>query len=592
MIQHRSPISGVAAFGREYVATAGYDNQVILWDGREKVAFSRAVHDHLVNQCAFSASGSHLVTASSDFTARIWSVPNLDLRAVLHHDDDVEMAVFDSRAERVATASRDRRARIFDNAGRLLHELRGHEADVLQVEWISDAELLSCSDDGDIRIWDASSGALRSSKRFGGVQMDAVAVGEGGTVYAGNDRGEILVLRGDASSAIPAHRAGVKRLVLDRSRRLLVSMGYDRRICTWQVGADGSLTEADSTVAPPQVWLRSCALDGDGRLIVGTFGSSYAGFDFRTGEWSFEHVEDTPGLNAVAEVEGAIVSVGDAGVVRRDGELLSRPGTLCNFLLQFGERILTGGQTGEVYDATTAGILYRHHSPINCGIRIERCGARLCVLGTYSGEGLVLRDDGDRLSLVATLPMSTSAIKGLATDGRTIFGTSANASVVFYSIETLAALSVVEDAHGQIVNGAACCGAGTFASVSRDLFLRIWEVWEDGASSAYRTPHEHSVRCVAAAEGFVATGAYDGTVAIFDLATRAWRGRARPTYAGISTICATSRAGEFLASSYDGRVYRVSTDGLKVRAAPAVTRPAPRRFLELPPQAAQPAQAT
>ena len=32
MIEHRSPISGIDATGGRYVATAGYDNQLILWD--------------------------------------------------------------------------------------------------------------------------------------------------------------------------------------------------------------------------------------------------------------------------------------------------------------------------------------------------------------------------------------------------------------------------------------------------------------------------------------------------------------------------------------------------------------------------------
>ena len=34
MIRHLGPISGIAAFGGKFVATAGYDNQVILWDPR------------------------------------------------------------------------------------------------------------------------------------------------------------------------------------------------------------------------------------------------------------------------------------------------------------------------------------------------------------------------------------------------------------------------------------------------------------------------------------------------------------------------------------------------------------------------------
>ena len=36
MIRHVSPISGIDAYDDRWVATAGYDNQVILWDARRK----------------------------------------------------------------------------------------------------------------------------------------------------------------------------------------------------------------------------------------------------------------------------------------------------------------------------------------------------------------------------------------------------------------------------------------------------------------------------------------------------------------------------------------------------------------------------
>jgi hypothetical protein len=162
MISHQGPISGIAALGERYVATAGYDNQVILWDAQSKRPVQRSWHDHLVNHLSFSACGQWLVTASSDFSARIWSLPELQLHAVLRgHEDDVEMAVFHPDAPRVATASRDRSVRIFDLDGRLLHRLSGHSADVIAVAWgAGESEVLSTSDDGTMIRWDAARGAL------------------------------------------------------------------------------------------------------------------------------------------------------------------------------------------------------------------------------------------------------------------------------------------------------------------------------------------------------------------------------------------------------------------------------------------------
>ena len=106
MIQHLSPISGVATFADRYVATAGYDNQVILWNAEAHQALERGFHDHLANQCRFSSCGKYLVSAGSDCTARLWSVPKMKLLAVLSdHTDDVEMAAFVATLESEITES-------------------------------------------------------------------------------------------------------------------------------------------------------------------------------------------------------------------------------------------------------------------------------------------------------------------------------------------------------------------------------------------------------------------------------------------------------------------------------------------------------
>jgi hypothetical protein len=54
MICHRSPISGIASIENKYVATAGYDNQVIIWDAVTGQSLARGQHDHLANHVRFS----------------------------------------------------------------------------------------------------------------------------------------------------------------------------------------------------------------------------------------------------------------------------------------------------------------------------------------------------------------------------------------------------------------------------------------------------------------------------------------------------------------------------------------------------------
>ncbi|MET5020588.1 WD40 repeat domain-containing protein, partial [Burkholderia pseudomallei] len=77
-------------------------------------------------------------------------------------------------------------------------------------------------------------------------------------------------------------------------------------------------------------------------------------------------------------------------------------------------------------------------------------------------------------------------------------------------------------------------GDGYFASVSRDLKLRIWSPVSHAEVIA--TPHTHSIKCVAAsADGrFVATGSYNGRVAVYDRVETRWALDARVTTAGVS----------------------------------------------------------
>ena len=148
-MRHNGPISGVAT-SANYVATAGYDNQIILWNSRDKVALARGLHDHLANRCEISKDERFLVSASSDYTARLWELPSMRLVAVYNgHSDDVEMARISPCQTKVATTSQDGRVRIFSLLGDLLVSFPGHDGCSSACAWSADgSRVVSSGDEG------------------------------------------------------------------------------------------------------------------------------------------------------------------------------------------------------------------------------------------------------------------------------------------------------------------------------------------------------------------------------------------------------------------------------------------------------------
>ncbi len=558
MIAHLSPISGVATHGGRYIASAGYDNQVILWDAHQKIALARTWHDHLANQLSFSSDGNYLISASSDHTARLWSVPSMKLISVLYdHGDDVEMAQFHPAEALIATASRDHHVRVYDFKGCLRQCFKGHRADVISIAWSANGQtLLSSSDDGTLKQWSLATGDLLQDIDLGGVETDTIAIANNGTVYAGNDAGMILTIDGGHRQATAAHQAGIKRLVYQDSEQLLVSLSYDRLLRVWKVASSALTPIAQSTI-PPEVWPRSCAFLDENTLVFATFGSSYAVFHIPTGEWNLDKVCATDGINAALHHFSGVVSIGDAGILKTNGQALRDLRSLCNFLTPIGNKICTGGQTGTLFDATTGEPLYQHRSPLNCGAAFLRNGIDHMVIGSYTGEGLVfaLAQDG-AVHHVATLQLHDNAVKSIAASSHMLFSVCADGSAAWWSIATLRELFTKRDAHSRIANGCAALPNERFVSVSRDRKLRIWENF---ASTDLDSPHRHSIKCVAASPDgqWIATGSYHGYVAVYDPATRQWQPSVRPTSAGISSLCFDSDNAQFLASSYDGNIYHI-----------------------------------
>jgi WD40 repeat protein len=222
-MHHHGPIAAVAAH-HPYIATAGYDNQVILWGAATRQALARSLHDHLVNHCAFNSTGTLLASASSDYSVRLWEVPSMRLKAALiGHSDDVDMAVFSPDDNSVATCALDRTIRVFNLAGQCQTIFHGHTGNIISLAWTRDGKrLVSCSVDGTIREWDIASEKEVHCYDLS-VRTDTLVIDADGVIFAGDDKGRIVTIAKGEMAMVQAHQAGNKKP--RRKQRGIVACG-------------------------------------------------------------------------------------------------------------------------------------------------------------------------------------------------------------------------------------------------------------------------------------------------------------------------------------------------------------------------------
>ncbi|WP_137137007.1 WD40 repeat domain-containing protein [Rhizobium sp. FKY42] len=559
MMKHETPISGITS-SQSYVATAGYDGRVLIWN-KEITPISRGWHDHLVNHCDIAPDESSLASASSDGSVRLWKLPKLDLVGVSRaHKDDVMKVRFSPDGRYIASCSYDGSICIFNRELELLHQLSGHTSLIEDMVWSPDSgSLLSCGTDCRLILWDATKGMRAKEIGTGDADMDTAVFTEDDIVAVGNDNGELIFYNKvlEEQYRVKCHDSGIKCLTVNAHRTLLLSLGYDGKAKVWSLKG-GKVKLTQNAEIPAIIWPRSASFLSDDEIAFATFGSHPGTWNLSQNVWDLSRVEPSVSLNGVYSDGSSIWAVGDAGVVRKDGAVIGEVGSLCNFVISSNGLTLTGGQTGHIYNVSTGDIIHSHTSPLNCATLVESVGSKYVCIGAYSGDVVVIELVGSTPTYVRTISANSNAIKGIDTVGTCVLTGCADGELVMVDPIGDKIVKRFPSIHNGILNNVTAVKEGTYASISRDLTLVLWN--EGSEPEQFPSRHEHSIKSIASSGdgSYVCCGSYRGTIDIFDVAAKKWtNGYKKISATGISAITWHEPDNCFYASSYDGNIYAV-----------------------------------
>jgi WD40 repeat protein len=155
------------------VATALFNNQMIIWDYQTGQQVTRLIHSNnesmMISYVEWSPDGSKIASASDESTAKVWDTHTWEPLFTLQHESPtfVGIAAWSPDGTRLLTGAgneeqgaKDNTARVWDGTtGEELLVFSGHTMSVWPGDWSPDGKRISTfGNDGTVRIWDSSTG--------------------------------------------------------------------------------------------------------------------------------------------------------------------------------------------------------------------------------------------------------------------------------------------------------------------------------------------------------------------------------------------------------------------------------------------------
>ncbi|ADM10985.1 WD40 repeat-containing protein [Encephalitozoon intestinalis ATCC 50506] len=182
----------------------------------------------------FMLNNKHLVSGSTDKTARIWDLWTGCTLCVLSGHKSVvrSLKIYE---DYIATGSRDSEIRIWNFRGTCLNVLKGHTMSVRCMD-MNESYLVSGSYDGSVALWDYRRGKLLRYLKSHSLRVYSVSLSLNYVASGSLDSSvHVSTLDGKLVCSYKIHRSLVIWLKFVNNGRYLLSSGADGILCKWDL---------------------------------------------------------------------------------------------------------------------------------------------------------------------------------------------------------------------------------------------------------------------------------------------------------------------------------------------------------------------
>ena len=256
---------------------------------------------HSVHSATFSRDGSRIVTASSDKTARVWEAATGTAVAVLSgHQATVKSAVFSPDGSRIVTASSDKTARLWESAtGKASATLSGHQRQVRSAAFSPDGlRIVTASLDKTARIWDAATGTAVAVLSGHEDQVSFAVFSPDGSriVTASEDKTARVwvAANGKAIAVLSGHESSVHPAAFSPDGSGIVTASDDKTARLWDAATGRVLGGHEDAV-----WSAAFSPDGS-RVVTASLDKTARLWDAATGKTIAVHSGHEDQVNSAA----------------------------------------------------------------------------------------------------------------------------------------------------------------------------------------------------------------------------------------------------------------------------------------------------